>query len=86
MKEEKNEKIEKMEIDEVKEREIEEKLDYEIKLRKMEKVDERIVGNLMIIMYILNYYKEGLGILKEMINSGINIELVMGMVFMVFKL
>lgn len=86
MKEEKNEKIEKMEIDEVKEREIEEKLDYEIRLRKMEKVDERIVGNLMIIMYILNYYKEGLGILKEMINSGINIELVMGMVFMVFKL
>jgi TRAP transporter 4TM/12TM fusion protein len=75
---------ERLELDEAKARELEEKYDSEIRFRPLAPVAGWIVGAGLVVLSIFHYYTAGFGLLPEMIHRGIHLSFVLGLVFLVF--
>ncbi|WP_315923953.1 TRAP transporter permease [Mesorhizobium sp. SP-1A] len=79
-------RLQAMELDEDKARELEEKFDSEIRFRKLTPAASYLVGFLLIALSLFHYYTAGFGLLQEMVHRGIHLSFVLGLVFLVFPL
>jgi TRAP transporter 4TM/12TM fusion protein len=73
-----------MELDEAKARALEEKFDPEIRFRPLAPFAAQLVGALLIILSLFHYYTAGFGLLQEMMQRGIHLSFVLGLIFLVF--
>lgn len=79
-----NDTIERMELDEAKARELEEQFDAELRFRPLAPLAARIVGTLLVILSLFHYYTAGFGLLSETMHRGIHLSFVLGLIFLVF--
>lgn len=73
-----------MELDEAEARKLEEKFDPEIRFRPLAPLAARLVGALLIVLSLFHYYTAGFGLLQEMMQRGIHLSFVLGLIFLVF--
>ncbi|KQZ14091.1 C4-dicarboxylate ABC transporter permease [Mesorhizobium sp. Root554] len=79
-------RLEALDIDVEKTRELEEKFDSEIRFRTLTTNAGYLVGFLLLALSIFHYYTAGFGLLQEMVHRGIHLSMVLALVFLVFPL